>query len=87
MTMKADAEPGVLLLEAEQRYDGGEVVRWPVTLTVLPREESPSQNLALAGVVGSSACSWSQRSRSSPGGVGSAHFKRNSGGRCYGRES
>ncbi len=52
MTIKADAEPGVLLLEAEQSYDGGEVVRWPVMITVLPSDESPSQNLVLAGAVG-----------------------------------
>jgi hypothetical protein len=50
--VKADAEPGVVQLEAEQRYDDGSVVTWPVTLTITPAEDSPSQNLALAGVVG-----------------------------------
>ena len=52
MTLKADAEPGIVRLEAEQSYGSGEVVRWPVAITVLPAEESPSQNLALAGIVG-----------------------------------
>ena len=52
MTLKADAEPGIVRLEAEQSYDSAEVVRWSVAITVLPAEESPSQNLALAGIVG-----------------------------------
>ena len=51
-TVKAEAEPGVVQLTAEQRYDDGAVVTWPVALTITPAEESPSQNLALAGVVG-----------------------------------
>lgn len=44
--------PGVVELEALQRYDDGAVVRWPVSFTVTPAEESPSQNLALAVVLG-----------------------------------
>ena len=52
VTMKATAKPGILLVQAEQLYPGGGIVTWPVPLTVLPPEKSPSQNLALAGVVG-----------------------------------
>jgi hypothetical protein len=51
MTLKADAEPGVAELRAQQRYADGRTVSWPVTLTITPATESPSQNLALAGVV------------------------------------
>jgi hypothetical protein len=52
VTLEADVEPGVVELQALQRYrDGGEV-SWPVSLTITPADESPSQNLALAGVVG-----------------------------------
>ncbi len=51
MTLRADAAPGVVELQAEQRYADGGVVSWPVALTVTPATESPSQNLALAGVV------------------------------------
>ena len=52
ITLEADVEPGVVELQAVQRYrDGGEV-SWPVALTITPADESPSQNLALAGVVG-----------------------------------
>jgi uncharacterized protein YcnI len=52
ITLEADAEPGVLELTAEQLYADGAVVSWPVAITVTPAEESPSQNLALAGVIG-----------------------------------
>jgi uncharacterized protein YcnI len=52
VTLKADREPGVVDLPAEQRYPDGGVVSWPVDFTILPAEETPSQNLALAGVVG-----------------------------------
>jgi hypothetical protein len=38
-------------LDAKQLYDDGNVVSWPVQITVLPAAESPRQNLALAGVV------------------------------------
>jgi len=51
MTLKADAEPGVVELQAQQRYTDGGVVSWPVSLTITPATESPSQNLAMAGVV------------------------------------
>jgi hypothetical protein len=39
-------------LEAEQLYRTGDVVRWPVSLTVIPGSDTPSQNLGLAAVVG-----------------------------------
>lgn len=51
VTLKADAAPDTLELTAEQRYDDGAVVSWPVALTITPATESPSQNLALAGIV------------------------------------
>jgi hypothetical protein len=51
MTLRADVDPGAVQLQATQRYPGGEVVTWPVTLTITPGEESPSRNLAVAGVV------------------------------------
>ena len=51
MTLKADAEPGVVELQAQQLYADGSVVSWPVALTITPAKESSSQNLALAGVV------------------------------------
>ena len=51
VTLEADADPGVVELRAEQRYADGSVVSWPVALTITPAEDSPSQNLALAGVV------------------------------------
>jgi uncharacterized protein YcnI len=52
LTLKADAEPGAVALGAQQLYGDGGVVTWPVSLTITPPAESPSQNLALAGVVG-----------------------------------
>jgi uncharacterized protein YcnI len=52
VTLEADLDPGVVELQAEQRYDDGSSVNWPVALTVTPAEESPSENFALAGVVG-----------------------------------
>jgi uncharacterized protein YcnI len=51
-TMEAEAKPGVIQMTAEQHYDDGSVVTWPVALTITPEEDNPSQNLALAGVVG-----------------------------------
>jgi hypothetical protein len=52
ITLKADVEPGLVALQARQGYDSGAVVEWPVQLTVTPAEQSPSENLALAGVAG-----------------------------------
>jgi uncharacterized protein YcnI len=51
MSLRADAGPGLVELQAEQRYADGGVVSWPVALTITPATESPSQNLALAGLV------------------------------------
>lgn len=50
--LEAKTEPGTVQLQAQQRYPDGAVVRWPVSLTVLPAKTSPSQNLQLAAVVG-----------------------------------
>ena len=50
--LEADREPGVIELQAEQRYPDGAVVSWPVPLTITPADETPSQNLALSAVVG-----------------------------------
>jgi hypothetical protein len=52
VTLEADVEPGLIELQAVQRYPEGREVSRPVTLTIVPAEESPSQNLALAGIVG-----------------------------------
>lgn len=52
VTLEADAEPGVVELQAEQRYSDGEVVRWPVRVTITPADEGSSQNLTLVGVIG-----------------------------------
>ena len=51
MTLKADVEPGVVKLQAQQLYADGSVVSWPVALTITPATESSSQNLALVGIV------------------------------------
>ena len=50
--LKTPGEPAPAELVAELLYTGGDVVRWQVPLTVTPAEETPSQNLALAGIVG-----------------------------------
>ena len=52
VTLKANAKPGLIELMTEQRYADHGVVKWPVVLTITPAAESPSQNLALASVVG-----------------------------------
>ena len=52
VTLEADVDPGIVTLQAKQLYDSGAVVEWPVALTVTPAEQSPSENIALAGVVG-----------------------------------
>jgi uncharacterized protein YcnI len=51
LSLKATAEPGPVAFQTELRYDSGAVVRWPVSLTVVPGNEK-SQNLTLAAVVG-----------------------------------
>jgi uncharacterized protein YcnI len=52
VTVKATADPGTLQMKADQGYADGGIVTWQVPITVLPPATSPSQNLALAGVVG-----------------------------------
>ena len=52
LTLKATAQPGPITVDAEQHYPDGGIVQWPVALTITPPAKSPSQNLALAGVVG-----------------------------------
>jgi uncharacterized protein YcnI len=49
--LSASAEPGPVELEVEQRYADG-VVRWPVTLTVVPASGSSSQTGRLLIVIG-----------------------------------
>ena len=52
VTLRSDGEPGLVELQAQQLYADGEVVSWPVALTVTPGEESSSQNVALlVGVI------------------------------------
>jgi len=65
------AEPGLVELEAVQGYPGGEVVRWPVRVTILPAAaSSPSRSLGwaltagLAGLLavgGVAALAWRRR--------------------------
>jgi len=52
LVLDARTDPGTIRLDADQRYGDGGVVRWPVSLTVLPAKSSPAQNLRLAAVVG-----------------------------------
>jgi len=52
VVLDAKTQPGTVELQAQQRYPDGGVIRWPVSLTVLPGKTSPSQNLQLAAVVG-----------------------------------
>jgi hypothetical protein len=52
VTLEADVDPSVVEVQAEQLYDDGGAVTWPVALTITPAEESPTENFALAGVVG-----------------------------------
>lgn len=49
--LRADAEPGVVELEAKQLYaDGAEVV-WPVALTITPEVDAGSEDVAVAGTL------------------------------------
>ena len=48
LQVEGPTAPGPATIVAEQRYLGGEVVRWPVALTVTPSTESPPQNLGWA---------------------------------------
>ncbi len=53
-TLEVDArsEPGPATLRTEQHYPDGGIVRWDVPLTVTPPEDTPSQNLGWALVIG-----------------------------------
>jgi uncharacterized protein YcnI len=48
LELEAPSAPGPALLEAVQRYPGGDVVTWGVALTVTPESSSSSQNLGWA---------------------------------------
>jgi uncharacterized protein YcnI len=50
--LRTPSAPAFVDLAVVQRYDSGDVVRWPVGFTVTPAKETASQNLALAAVVG-----------------------------------
>jgi hypothetical protein len=55
LVLEATGEPGSLTLEAAQLYPGGDRVRWPVVLTILPGAEgsgggSSSAALLVAGI-------------------------------------
>ena len=53
--LEAPVGPGPAGLQAKQLYAGGEVVVWPVALTVIPSSEPSSQNIGwavLTAVVG-----------------------------------
>jgi uncharacterized protein YcnI len=50
--LRTPSVPAVVDLEAVQRYDDGEVVRWPVAFTVTPADERSSGDLTLAAVGG-----------------------------------
>ena len=52
VVLDARTTPGTVDLVAEQLYPDGGVVRWPISLTVLPAVTNPSETLQLAAVVG-----------------------------------
>ncbi len=54
VVVEAPPDPGTVSLRAEQRYPDGEVVSWPVALTVVPGDESstPAYVWVLVGGVG-----------------------------------
>jgi uncharacterized protein YcnI len=49
--LDVDTEPGAVELEARQLYPGGEVVTWPVALTVTPAADRSSRSLGWVLVV------------------------------------
>jgi hypothetical protein len=74
--VEARVAPGPIVLEAEQRYSGGEVVRWEVPLTVVPGPASPEENLSralavgligVAVIAGVGLVAWRRRVRAVPG--------------------
>jgi uncharacterized protein YcnI len=48
--LQTPSVPVFVDLGVVQRYDSGDVVRWPVAFTVTPADASPSRNLALVAV-------------------------------------
>jgi hypothetical protein len=74
--LEATMRPGPTTLDAEQRYPGGDVVRWEVPLTVVPGAQERDPNLAAALAVGAVGLlvlaaiaffAWRRRSRPLPG--------------------
>ncbi|HXG77583.1 MAG TPA: hypothetical protein VNJ53_13540 [Gaiellaceae bacterium] len=71
LAVEASTEPGPATLQVEQRYPGGEVVRWPLALTVTPGSvprEHPWRGIAVALVglgllAGLGALAWRRRDR------------------------
>jgi hypothetical protein len=69
--VEAPPDPGTVALRAEQRYPDGEVVAWPVALTVVPGDEAAS-DLWVYAVVGAGfllaaagvALAWRRRDQS-----------------------
>jgi uncharacterized protein YcnI len=51
LELRTPEAPEFVDFAAVQRYDGGDVVRWPVAFTVTPAAESESRNFALLAVV------------------------------------
>ena len=52
LELETTAAPGPVSLTAEQRYPGGEVVRWDVPLTVVPGAPEEERSLGVALAVG-----------------------------------
>jgi uncharacterized protein YcnI len=52
VVLQAPSAPGPATLDVEQIYAGGDVLRWPVPLTITPADESSSQNIGWALVTG-----------------------------------
>ena len=71
--LQAPSIPVFVEFKVVQRYDNGDVVRWPVAFTVTPATESDSRDLALVTVIvlavllvvaAIAAVAWRRRSRS-----------------------
>lgn len=77
--LKATVPPGPVTVEAEQRYPGGEVVRWDVPLIVVPGPAAPEENLSralavgllgLLVIAGVALVAWRRRTSAGPDGTG-----------------